>query len=331
MNLSKENYYLPTEEKDNIIENIIKPKMMITTDVKIIDPEYLYLKVENVVKYNKRKTSNSQTELNNRIRNAIYSYVDTNLNKFDSTFVVSKMQEYIDSVDLNAILGCETKVRVEKRIVPYLNQLRTYTINFNVPLYRGTTLNRLVTSEFVINDFYGIARNALIEEVPESYTGISEIQIRNSGYNYKTAPTIVITGDGYGAAATAKIVNGKVVSIAITNRGINYTKAVISFTGGEGSAAEAIAILNANHGTLRTVYFNELAERNIIESNAGTIDYTSGTVIITDLNIQQINTSDNLLRLSIQAQEGILSSVRNSILTLDQSDPTAIINELSSK
>ncbi len=327
----KENYYIPAEEKALIIQDIIQPKMMITTDAIIIDPEYLYVKIETSVKYNNRKTTLTENELKTQILNAIYAYADNNLNTFSSTLVISKLQEYIDSVNLNAILGCETYIRVEKRVVPYVNQLRTYTVEFNVPLYRGTTLNRLESSNFIINDFYGIARSAFIEEVPESYTGISAIQISNSGYNYLTAPTITITGDGYGATATAKIINGKVVSIDITNRGINYTKAIINFSGGDGIGAEAEAILNTNFGTLRTVYFNELAERIVLEPNAGTINYTTGTVIITDLNIQQMNTYDNLLRLNILAQGGILSSVRNTILTLDQHDQTSVVISMSSQ
>jgi hypothetical protein len=118
--------------------------------------------------------------------------------------------------------------------------------------------------------------------------------------------------------------------VTITNRGINYTKAIISFSGGEGYGASAIAVLDGRFGTLRTVYFNELAERQIINSNAGTIDYNTGEVIINNLRVLSSLTSDGNIRISIESEEGIISSVRNTIITIDQADSTAISTEIVS-
>lgn len=324
----KDNYYISTTEKQRIIDEIIKPKSSISTDVKIKDPDYLYLKVYNTVKYDKNKTAYTEEQLKLAIKNALYNYNDLFLNKFDSTFVLSKAQDYIDAVDSNSIIGSNTLLRLEKRFSPELNILKSYEINFNVPLYRGTTLRRLMSSEFVSYDNFGVERNVIIEEVPESYTGISQIKITNPGYGYKTSPAITITGDGYGAEASAKIVNGKIESITINNRGINYTKAIVSFNGGDGYGAEAIAVLNSSFGSLRTVYFNSNAERQIINSNIGTIDYTTGKINIFDILIKSVNTIDNIMRLDIQAEEGIISSVRNTILSIDKNDPSSITTEL---
>ena len=324
----KDNYYISTTEKQRIIDEIIKPKSSISTDVKIKDPDYLYLKVYNTVKYDKNKTAYTEEQLKLAIKNALYNYNNLFLNKFDSTFVLSKAQDYIDAVDSNSIIGSNTLLRLEKRFSPELNILKSYEINFNVPLYRGTTLRRLMSSEFVSYDNFGVERNVIIEEVPESYTGISQIKITNPGYGYKTSPAITITGDGYGAEASAKIVNGKIESITINNRGINYTKAIVSFNGGDGYGAEAIAVLNSSFGSLRTVYFNSNAERQIINSNIGTIDYTTGKINIFDILIKSVNTRDNIMRLDIQAEEGIISSVRNTILSIDKNDPSSIITEL---
>ena len=324
----KDNYYISTTEKQRIIDEIIKPKSSISTDVKIKDPDYLYLKVYNTVKYDKNKTAYTEEQLKLAIKNALYNYNDLFLNKFDSTFVLSKAQDYIDAVDSNSIIGSNTLLRLEKRFSPELNILKSYEINFNVPLYRGTTLRRLMSSEFVSYDNFGVERNVIIEEVPESYTGISQIKITNPGYGYKTSPAITITGDGYGAEASAKIVNGKIESITINNRGINYTKAIVSFNGGDGYGAEAIAVLNSSFGSLRIVYFNSNAERQIINSNIGTIDYTTGKINIFDILIKSVNTRDNIMRLDIQAEEGIISSVRNTILSIDKNDPSSITTEL---
>ena len=324
----KDNYYISSAEKQRILDEIVNPKSMISVQSEIRDPEYLFLKVENKVRYDVRKTTYNDEQLKNLIKTAIYNYSDSYLNNFGSVFVLSKLQDYIDGVDLNSIIGSETILRLEKRLNPNLGETKTYEVPFNVRLHRGTILNRLKSSEFQIVDSFGTLRNAIIEEVPESYTGVSSISMINAGYGYKTAPTVTITGDGYGATAEAVIVNGRVVSVNIKNRGINYTKAIVSFSGGDGYGASALVVLDSRFGTLRTVYFNENAERQIIESNAGYIDYNTGLITITNIKIQSVSTEDNLLRINVESEDGIINSNKNTILTFDKTDTTAIVTEL---
>jgi hypothetical protein len=325
----KTNYFLSSGEKQRIIDELIKPKSMISIQSEIRDPEFLFLKLQNKVRYDKRKTSFTEEQLKNSIKTGIFNYSDTFLDKFESTLVLSKLQDNIDAADVNSIIGSETILRLEKRFKPVLDSSRTYEVNFDAKLHRGTILNRLVSSEFTVNDNTGVTRDAIIEETPESFTGVSSISVSNPGYGYTTTPTVIISGDGFGAAAVARIVNGKVQSIEVTNRGINYTKAVISFSGGNGFGAEAIAVLDARFGTLRTVYFNNLAERQIIDSNVGTIDYETGLVTITNIRILSVTTDDGTLRLDVESEDGIISSKRNTIITIDKFDPSAITTDLT--
>jgi hypothetical protein len=325
----KTNYFLTDAEKTRIIEEIVKPKSIVAVSAEIRDPEYLYLKLANKILLDRKKTSLSDEQLKNLIRSAVFSYSDLNLNKFDSTFVLSKAQDSIDGVDLNSIVGSETTLRLEKRFTPDLNNSKTYSIKYNAKLHRGTILNRLTSSEFTVNDSLGTLRTAIIEEVPESYTGLSSINVTDAGFGYTSAPTVTITGDGTGATAVATIVNGRITAVTITNRGINYSRAVVSFSGGDGYGATAIAVLDGRFGTLRTVYFNELSERQTINSNAGTIDYDTGEVTITNLRVLSVLTSDGDIRVVIESEDGIISSVRNTILTIDQTDSTVVTTEIT--
>jgi len=325
----KTNYYLTNFEKTRIVEEIVKPKSIVAVDVEIVDPEFLYLKLTNKILLDRKKTNLNEEQVKNLIRIAIFSYSNLNLNKFDSLFVLSKLQDKIDSVDLNAIVGSETTLRLEKRFEPDLNNSKTYEIKFDAKLHRGTILNRLVSSQFTINDSLGTTRTAIIEEIPESYTGISKINVTSAGYGYISAPTVTITGDGTGATAVATIVNGKVISVSITNRGINYTKAVITFSGGDGSGAAAIAVLDGRFGALRTVYFDALAERQVIDANAGTIDYDTGLVTIKNLRVLSVSTNDRNIRINIESENDIVSSTRNTIITIDETDSTTVVTEIN--
>ena len=325
----KSNYYISETEKQRIIDEIISPKAIVSVGAEIRDPKYLYLLVDNYVEYNKNKTSQTSESIKNSIRNAILLYRDTNLNKFDTTFVLSKLQDSIDGVDLNAITGSETTLRIQKRFEPTLGSSTTYTIEFNAALNRGTTTNKLTSSEFTIYDNDGISRTALLEEVPESFTGVSEIQVTNAGSGYLESPTVTITGDGTGATATAKIVNGKVESITVLNRGINYTRAIVTLSGGDGYGATAIAILDGKFGYLRTIYYDNNAEKQIINEQVGTINYVTGTITINDIRILSVIPTDGLIRLTVESERGIVKSSKNTIITLDENDPSSITIELS--
>jgi hypothetical protein len=256
-------------------------------------------------------------------------YRNTNLNKFGSTFVLSKLQDSVDGVDLNAISGSETKLYLQKRFEPTLGASTTYTINFNAPLNRGTTTNKLTSSEFRIYDSTGAIKTVLFEEVPESFTGISEIQVTNAGTGYTETPTITITGDGTGAVATAVIVNGKIQSIALTNRGINYTRAIVTITGGSGYGAAGSAVLDGKFGYLRTIYYDDNAEKQTINEQIGTINYVTGTITINDVRILSVVPTDGLIRLTIESGKGIVKTAKNTIISIDDTDTTSITTELS--
>jgi hypothetical protein len=307
----------------------LKPKSIVSVDAIIRDPEYLYLLIENYVEYDKNKTTQTIEAIKSSIRNAILLYRNTNLNKFGATFVLSKLQDSVDGVDLNAISGSETKLYLQKRFEPTLGASTTYTINFNAPLNRGTTTNKLTSSEFRIYDSTGAIKTVLFEEVPESFTGISEIQVTNAGTGYTETPTITITGDGTGAVATAVIVNGKIQSIALTNRGINYTRAIVTITGGNGYGAAGSAVLDGKFGYLRTIYYDDNAEKQTINEQIGTINYVTGTITINDVRILSVVPTDGLIRLTIESGKGIVKTAKNTIISIDDTDTTSITTELS--
>lgn len=325
----RENYYISEAEKQRIIDEIIKPKAIIAVQSEILDPEFLYILVDVEGQYDARKTTNTEAILKERIRNAIVNYSDTYLNKFASKIIDSKLETAIDSVDLNAIIGNEIKIKVQKRFEPEINTPQSYNVKFNVPLHRGTVTDRLSSTEFDVIDSDGVRRTVFYEEVPQSFTGISSIQITNPGTGYTSAPTVTITGDGTGATAEAVIVNGTIQSIRVVNRGIDYTRAIVTITGGGGYGGAATATIDAAVGSLRTIYYDTNAQRQIVNSSAGTINYNTGEINLNDINILSVSSADGLIRLTIEADEGIIESARNTIITIDETDPISIVVNLT--
>ena len=325
----KTNYYISELEKARIISEIINPKSIVSVQAEIRDPEYLYLLVNSSVQYDPRKTILSEDAIKTNIRTSILSYRNRVLNKFGASFVLSKLQDDIDQTDVNSIIGSETTVRVQRRFEPQLNSAASYTIKYNVPLHRGTITNKLTSTEFNVYDTTGVERTAQFDEAPQSYTGISEIQVVNPGSGYTSAPTVTINGDGNNATAEAVIVNGRIQKILVTTRGIEYTRATVTISGGNGFGAEALAVVDAKIGTLRTIYYDTLAQRQIINAAAGTIYYDTGIVVINDIRLLSVSSTDGMIRMTIEADKGIIESTRNTIITIDEDDPISVVTTLT--
>ena len=320
----KENFYLSDAEKQRIIDEIITPKAVVAVQTIIRDPEFLYLLINSDVSYDPKKTILSVDQLRTAIRNSILNYKTQNLDQFDSKFILSRLQDAIDNTDPNSIIGSQTVIRLQKRFKPSLNSNKSYSIFFGAPLHRGTITNKMTSTQFKVYDSRGVEREVIFEETPQSYTGISSIAVLNGGVGYTSTPTVTILGDGYGAEATATIVNGKIKAINITKSGIEYTRATVSITGGNGYGAQAAASVEARTGTLRVVYFDQNAERQIIDDAAGTINYDAGIIDIKNILINSVSSTDGIIRLTIESDKGIIGTAKNVIITLDEDDATSI-------
>jgi len=319
---------LEDTEKQRIIDEIIKPKAIVAIQTVIRDPEFLYLLVSSSVTYDPNKTALTQQQLITAIRNSILAYKTTNLDKFNSQFILSKVQDTIDSVDTNSIIGSSISVRLEKRFTPTLNSSTPYTIRFNTPLRRGTIGNKLSSTKFTVADSQGVDREVQFDEIPQSFSGITSIQVTNPGSGYSSQPRITIEGDGTGANASATILNGQIQSIEVINRGIDYTRAIVTITGGGGSGATASAVIDGRVGTIRTVYYDALSQRQVVNEAAGEIDYDAGIVTIKDIFIKNVESTDNEIRMSIESEKGIISTTKDTIITIDETDPTSISTTL---
>ena len=324
----KENYYINEAEKQRIIDEIINPKAIISVSSEIRDPDYLYILLNNTVNYDPKKTTLTELQLSTQIRSAVVSYKQTYLNKFNATFALSRIQDQIDGVDSSSIIGSETVVKLQKRVTPELNTSSNYTVTFGVPIKRGTLADRLTTSEFSVLDNTGVTRTAIIEEIPQSFTGISSIEIVNAGYGYTSAPTVTISGDGTGATAEAIIEGGRITSIHLSNRGTDYTRATVSITGGGGYSGSATAVIDSKVGTLRVIYYDENANRQVIDSSVGEIYYDTGILTLNDLRVISVSTTDGLLRFTAVSEDGVIKSTRNVIITIDDADTTSIVTTL---
>lgn len=322
------NFILTTKQKEDIKENLIRSRNVLTIIPEIVDPDYEYITMICRVLYNSKKTTRTSEQIATLVRAAISDYSDRELNRFDSTFRASKLQAYIEGAE-KSITGSDLSVYMQKRVILDFNNKQNIRVKFNLPLKKGDYSARLFSfPETQVKDLEGITRSVFFEEVPEAFTGVENIVIENPGVNYTSLPTINIRGDGIGATAVAKVVNGKISTITITNRGSNYNRATVSIEGGGGSEATAAAVLEARTGTLRTFYFKANGEKVVVNENAGSIDYNTGEIFLQELTPISLTANDfypdDTLTFNVPAQSEIIPPLRNRILSIDEGDAYAI-------
>jgi hypothetical protein len=332
--MTKEDYFLTNIEKENIKENLIRNRNVLTVIPEIVDPSYTYVLVRGSVFYNPDLTASSAGTILNFVRASIGDYRTDNLNKFNAVFQKSKLQQYIESSE-KSIVASDIRVFLQKRMELTLNQTKNYTFRFDVPIKKGN-ISGAISSYPAVNvlDKNFIPRNVLFEEVPSIDSGIAGFNISNGGINYTLAPAITITGDGSGATATARIAGGKIVSLDITNKGKNYTRAFVNIAGGDGTGAQIEAILETRVGKLRSYYIESTGEKVFVNNDAGTVDYDNGVVTLTSLTPISLVTNayydTNVLSISVPVESEIISTSQNRIIEIDENDPLAIQVDVSS-
>lgn len=329
---TKGNYALTNLEKEQIKDSLIRTRNVVTVTPEIVDPEYVYILIKGRVNYNPTLTSLSSSELNAFVKASVLDYNEAELNSFNSTFRKSKLQTYIDNAE-KSITASDIDVYVQYRVQLDTTQTKSYSIPLNLPLQKGDFYNKMFTSPEVQSfDLNGVSRNIYFEEVPASATGVESIEILDAGINYITIPSVTITGDGSGATAVAVVRNGRISAINITNRGSNYTRAEILISG-TGSGGRAIARLEATIGAVRSFYYKTNGEKEIINSDAGTIDYESGLITLkafrTTLGTPANRYYDtDVMTVNFPLEREIITPLRNRILSIDQNDPLAVQIEM---
>ena len=321
-------FLLTQTQKAIIEEQIIKPISVLTVQPRIIDVDYTYLVINSNILYEPKLTSLTSSQLQTQVLTAIQGFARDTLNTFNSTFKLSSLISTVQAVSGSFVTN-DASITLQKRIVPNLTSSTTYSLKFGTPLKKdifGKSISVTPTFQIIDTNNNNVVRDTVyLEETPSSTTTVESISVLNPGFGYTSTPIVTILGDGVGATAVATVVNGQINNITVTNSGGNYTQAIVQITStdGNGALASGVATLSGNQGTLRTYYFEDGVKR-ILNSNAGTVNYDDGVVTLVDFNPSAINNPLGILSVQAVPTSTIISSSRDKIITLDNTDPNAI-------
>lgn len=325
---TKNNYFLTNLEKEQIKDDLIRNRNVLTVTPEFVDPSYTYLLVRGDVYYDPKLTFATADQLLAFVRASILDYETDDLISFTGVFRKAKLQQYIEQSE-RSITGSDIRILLQKRVILTPYQSKDYTIDFGVPITKGTYNNSLTTyPQIKTLDKNKVEREVFFEEVLSVASGIAGFKIVNSGINYDTAPEVIIVGDGSGAVAKAQVAGGRITAIVMENRGTGYSRATASLNSELGSGAQLETILENRVGNLRSYYLKDTGEKVTVNDNAGTIDYVSGKITFTSLLPRDIpqNTyyPENTLTVIVPVNKEVILPLKNRIIDIDDGDPLAI-------
>jgi hypothetical protein len=76
------------------------------------------------------------------------------------------------------------------------------------------------------------------------------------------------------------------------------------------------------NGIIRTYYLVGGQTRTYVDASAGTINYSSGKIVLTDLNITSATNTDGTISVDILPASNDVVSVRNQLLEIDLTNTT---------
>jgi hypothetical protein len=130
-------YVITNLTKQNIVTNILQSRNIVSIVPVIVDPDYTYLVINSIVKYNDQSTILSSGQLQNNVLNTIQNFSITNIGHFGDIFRYSQLANVIDNTD-PSISNNLTTVLLQKRIIPDFNNIVNYTLQFSNSLIPGT-------------------------------------------------------------------------------------------------------------------------------------------------------------------------------------------------
>jgi hypothetical protein len=145
----KDGNYISDEDRDYLY-SVLRPRSILTIQPVIIDPNYIKLSVDVLVKYNKNVTALSRAELEEKIRNYVIQYSDSKLESFENIFTYSNLLSNVLSVD-SSITNGHLRIYLTQKFTNNPNIKKAHTLDFGGPLDIDDDRTIVYSSSFLVN------------------------------------------------------------------------------------------------------------------------------------------------------------------------------------
>ena len=128
----KDGLYLSEEDKEYLY-SVLRPRSVLTIKPVIVDPYYVKVALDVLVKYNRNITNLSKTELEEKLKSYIIAYNDSTLESFEKVFTYSTLLTNVISQDSSVVNG-HLRVYLTQTFSNNPSKKETHSIDFGAPL-----------------------------------------------------------------------------------------------------------------------------------------------------------------------------------------------------
>lgn len=134
--------------KDTIKNTILADKKVMAIIPEFVDPNYLYVSMDTKIKFDPKNSRYTSNEIELIIKQTITDYFDIELQKFNKSFIYSKLSKTVDALD-TSIIGNSSTIKIQKRITPVVNANNGYSGSSAIKF-----ANKLISGSISSTSFY---------------------------------------------------------------------------------------------------------------------------------------------------------------------------------
>jgi hypothetical protein len=158
----KNNYIITESDKDNLINNVIRPRSVMSIQHEFVDPTYLHVGMTVKVSYNAKTTPYNANQIAGLVAGEIRRYFATELSTLDKKFYYAQLLNRIQTSQ-RSILGTLIDLRLQRRLVPILNVPESLNVYFTTAIepnsFKSTNFKTVVQ---------GVEYTAFIRDYPDT-------------------------------------------------------------------------------------------------------------------------------------------------------------------
>jgi hypothetical protein len=154
-------YVITQLTKQMIVTNILQRRNIVSIIPVVIDPDYIFLMVNSLVKYNAPNTNKTADQIKSLVLTTIHNFALTNIDQFESIFRYTQLTGEIDSTE-PSITNNLTQILMKKYFTPRLNITDNYPISFE----NAITPSTLSSSAFIdtLDSTYAVGQQYFFDD-----------------------------------------------------------------------------------------------------------------------------------------------------------------------
>ena len=167
-------YTISESVKKNVITPVIRATSPMTISLEFVDPDYLNIFFNTVVKFNPTKSIFTRFDISQKIKSVLVSYIGT-LTEFNKDYMGSYASTSLMAID-PGIISVNVSKRVGFKFSPLVGVVTTCIRSVNNKIVLGS----IRSTKFVVNNGSGVI-SALIQEIPNNTIMVSGVRHQSLG------------------------------------------------------------------------------------------------------------------------------------------------------